>query len=252
MRALKHTMSLAVVALLGGTWPAVSLAQQGLPGGASHPPANRPLHLGNPPGLVQSEASLRGETPAREPELSVFRGATPFRGTMSGSGRIVVTPGAIRIQDGPNAIEVRFRLPDSLPPLRPDSGNGTYSITERSDPGAGARRLVAIALERGLVLGAVWMVGPEPLQLDLGDSLQLVQQRPAAPARGGHDLAPVSVTRAGRPIARLDPGRVLPVAGPRRNFSALVELSSRSSAAEGGNRPSEYFVLKAWLVPAMR
>lgn len=147
----------------------------------SPPPLNQPVSLRGtavPPGAPQLPA---GEASA----VMLMRDGRPFEGALNATGQLSVTAERVRLDiEGGGTFEIIYRLPRTLAALPQVSGSGGVSALERTSP-EGANRHVIVRLGTRLLLAETWRRAAEPVVLDMGGGLRLVQGvvRPAPGAQ---------------------------------------------------------------------
>ncbi len=214
------------------------------------PPLNTPVK--RPPGQQQQDAQVQ-LPPGPASALIAARRGRPFAGTATLNGRVTISADRIRIEpQAGDTVELLYRLPPGLPSLPAGAGNGSIQITERSGPG-GADRRVIVSRDARLLLAEIWQRSPQPLVVDLGNGLRLVQQ----PARAASDQpyadAPLrAVDRAGAGVA-VPIGRATEIQTAAGRYIVLAEISSlfTPSPSDAGQVEGGY-ILRAWVVPAGR
>lgn len=222
------------------------------------PPADQPRHplldALAPPPLNRPAAAV--PLPTGEPSLPAGGGPglllvserRPFRGVLTGDGRVTTRPERVEFASSGRApVQILYRLPKGLPAISEWDGNGRVTLVERSST-AGPDRLVLVRSERGLLLAHVWVKSAGPAIAELGDGLRLVRAiRPVIAARQVAPEPGVEVLDGGQSVSVIPRGTPTRIETRVGAFDVLVETNRPVYSMEPDRRGAEY-VTKVWLV----
>jgi hypothetical protein len=221
------------------------------------PPSDRPQHplfknLQPPPlNRPVRQAPLPIQAPllkVNAPGVTLVSNGRVFEGTTTLRGRLTVTGERVELVSPEKQIlQVLYRLPTGLPALAAFDGEGELLLEDRSTPDGSNRRVI---LRAGNVLqfGYVAVKATEPVDIDLGGGLRLVQGKPRVVSpQGTLAWAPVEIRLDGAIRADVPSGKPTRFAVGGRVMDAIVE-ASRWTRAGPKDQHSGGYLLEAWIV----
>lgn len=211
------------------------------------PPLNRPLAVTTVP-AAEPMAQLPGGTASA---IALLHDGRPFTGTLDIAGQLTVTSDRIRLDaEGGGTFEVLYRLPSGIGTLPQATGTGSISVTERSGP-TGADRRIVVQQEGRPLLSEVWLRSAEPITVDLGGGIRIVQTAVRPSGEGEYTEAPLQALEDQRTIAALRVGTATTLEATTGASTAFVEVShlfTPSDADVGQTRPG--YILRVWVTRA--
>jgi len=214
--------------------------------GLTPPPVNMPIRLPTGP-----REQVRPQLPDDgEPVLLIVRDGAPFTGTVQQRGRFAVRDDVIEFRtasEQQSVLRMLYRLPEALEPLARGTFEGTLELQETGGP-EGANRQLLVRSNETIQLGEVWQSRSAPLEVALGQRVQLVQTPIAQRTERGQVPVEVQVVDNGEVIATLPVGEATDVQTSEGGLTFYPLTSQYMATGEGqlAQYPDQY-TLHVWI-----